>query len=249
MRKVIYAMSAVLLAACAPQSTDGQQEPQLQHIAEVHVKPSGVALFEAAHLERNERIAAAGVSFLFRSSVSESLVYRFVSPVGDVDGLARRDAEMGRMAAPAAGQLNGNDAIDYVDTYTRWTRPDLSYTPTAPRVATADWQAIQRIRIYVHQGKVAEVADVLGEIRDFYTQHSIPETYSVTVQGVGPDGPVVEVQLFGASLSDIYEVGEQLNQEHGSEMNAFRGRVGALARRVQIDNFAIRRDLNYQPSN
>lgn len=159
MKKVICVVSAAFLTAYAPQGADGQQESRLQHVTEVHVKPGQVPLFEAAHAGRNERMAAAGVSFVARGTVSEALVYRFVTPVGDYEGLARREAEMRGMPSRAPGAPNGNDAIDHVDTYLRWTRPDLGYAPDNPRLAGADRQAVQRVRVYVQQGKVDAVVE------------------------------------------------------------------------------------------
>jgi hypothetical protein len=249
MKKVIYAVSAALVIAWIPQSVDGQQESVLQHVAEVHVKPGQEQLFEAAHAARNERLAAAGVTFLFRSAVTEALVYRFVTPVGDYEGLARRGEEMSEVAARAPGQPNGNEAIDHVDSYLRWTRPDLGYQPEAPRLETADWQAFQRVRIYVKQGMMGEVFDVFGDVRDLYERNDVPERYTVSLQSLGSDGPIVEVQLFGSSMADIYQVGMELEESMGAEMNSLRLRLGPLARRIEVDNLMIRRDMGYQPPN
>ncbi len=249
MKKVICVVSAAFLTAYAPQGADGQQESRLRHVTEVHVKPGQVPLFEAAHAGRNERMAAAGVSFVARGTVSEALVYRFVTPVGDYEGLARREAEMRGMPSRAPGAPNGNDAIDHVDTYLRWTRPDLGYAPDNPRLAGADRQAVQRVRVYVQQGKMDEVVAVLREVRELYGRHGIAEGYAVSIQGMGPDAPILEIQLSGSSLADIYEAGARIEGLLGSEMNEFRDRLGAASRRIEIDNFRIRRDLFYQPAN
>lgn len=250
MKRTAYLTCAVLLFACIPQGTEGQQaEAVLQHIAEVHVNPGQVALFEAADEKRRDRLAAAGVSFVVRASATEALVYRFVTPVGDYEGLDRRVAEMNQVAPPASGDPNGSDAIDHVDTYLRWTAPDLGYAPESPRLMVADWHAIRRIRIYVKQGKVGEVAEVFREIRDLYQRNNISETHSVSVQALGADAPIIEVQVFGSSMTDIYEAGERIEASVGAELDAFRTRIGTLSRRVEIDNFVIRRDLGYQPEN
>ena len=250
MRKATPLLLVALLAACAAQGTEGQQgEPQLQHVAEVHVKPGQVALFETAHANRNDRLAAAGVSRLFRSSVSEAIAYRFVTPVGDFEGLARHRAEMSEVAAPAAGAAQGSDAISHVDSYLRLTRPDLGYNPANPRLQASEWQAIRRIQIKVQQGKVGDVADILREVAELYRQNDIGERYSVSVRTLGPDTPIVEIQLFGSSVADIYEATSRTEGTLGTQLDALRSRIGEVARSVEYDNFTIRRDLNYRPSN
>ena len=246
MEKVIH-LASVLLLALVPQGLVGQTESVLQHVAEVHVKPGQEQLFEAAHAQRSERLAASGVSFLFRATMSESLVYRFITPVGDYEGLARRNEEMGRVATPREGELNGNEAIDRVDSYLRWTRPDLGYRPDNARLEVADWQAVQRVRIYVKQGKMGDVLDVLRDVRALYERNEVPESYGVSVQAMGADGPIVEIQLWGSSMADIYQVGMELQESLGAEMNEVRTRLGPLARRIEADNMMIRRDLGYQP--
>ncbi len=249
-RWILAVLGTVIFAASAPQMTAGQvAESALQHVAEVNVKPRLIQQFEAGHAVRNQRMASADVSFAVRASVSESLVYRFVTPVGDMDGLQRRSSEMSNWAPAPAGSPNGNAAIDHVDSYLRWTRPDLGYTPANPRLANSEWQAIQRFRIFVAQGKMNEMADVLRDVAALYKAHDIREGYQVFVQGLGADGPIVEIQVFGASLADIYETGERLDEQIGAQMNQIRTRVGALSRRVELDNFQIRRDLGYQAGN
>ena len=247
---VVAVLLAVASVALAPWASEAQNaEPTLQHVAEVHIKPGMLQVFEAAHAVRNDRLAQAGVSFPLRSAVTQGLVYRFVTPVGDWAGLGRRAEEMSGMPPAPAGSPNGGTAIDHVDSYLRWTRPDLNYVPETRRLETADWQAMQLVRIYVQQDKMGEVVDALRDARAMYARHAVPEQYNVFTRGIGADGPVVEIQFWGSSLTDLFATSEKLEAELGSEMNEIRARVASASRRIEVEQLTIRRDLNYAPAN
>lgn len=245
----LTALLGVTAAALAPWAAEAQDpESVLQQVAEVHVKPGGIPVFEAAHGVRNERKAQAGVSFVTRSAVSESLVYRFVTPVRDWDGLGQRAEEMSGMPPAPAGSPDGNSAIDHVDSYLRWSRPDLGYQPQNPRLQTADWQAMQLVRIHVIQGKMGDVIDVLEDAKALYARHGVREGYAVYIRGLGEGAPMVELQFWGSSMSDLYAASERLEARIGSELDGIRARAAEVSRSIEVHNFMIRRDLNYQPA-
>lgn len=248
-RSTFLLFCTTLIPLGAPQITEGQEaEAQLQQVEELHIKPSMVAQFEAAHADRLNRMKEAGVTFIARGAVSEAHVYRFVTPVGDLAGLQRLVDQMGKMGRPSASVPSGSDAIDHIDSYMRMTRPDLSYTPQNPRLQTSEWKAMHRMRIFAQQGKVGEVIDAIGDVTTLYREHDVPDGFLVYVQVVGPDAPLVEVQFFSSSMADIYR-DDDPDPRVEAAMVDIRKRVDASSRRVERDNFMIRSDLSYQPPN
>jgi hypothetical protein len=244
----VGACLALTLAVAALQPASAQQaEPVLHHVAEVHVKPGMAAQFEAGHLARNERLRAAGVSFPLNASVSESLVYRFFTPVGDYAGLARRASEMAGVAPAAPGSPSAGEAIDHVETYLRWIEPDLGYLPESPRLADGEWGVVQRIRLYVQQGMVSGVADALREMAELYGAHGSGERRIITRRALGSDSPVMEVFLFGTDLADLYAHAEENEAQLGDALFEIRDRVASMCRRIEVENFTMRPDLSYQP--
>ena len=153
------------------------------------------------------------------------------------------------MPPAPAGSPDGNTAIDHVDSYIRWTQPELNYQPENPRLQSADWEALQLVRIYVQQGKMGDVLDALRDAAALYERHGVRDSYMVFIRGIGADGPAVEIQFFGSSLTDLYQASDRIAAEVGEEGNQIRSRIGALARSIEVDNYTIRRDLNYTPAN
>ena len=246
---ITIAFLALAFALGAPQSTIAQQaEPVLQYVAEVHVKPGLAAQFEAAHHARNERLRRAGVTFAFTSSVSESGVYRFFTPVGDYEGLARRQSEMAGVGAPAPG-ASANDAIDHVDSYLRWMAPALGYVPENPRLENGEWGVVRRVRLYVKQGMMGEVADALREMAALYQSSGSAEQRIVTRLALSSDSPVMEVFLFGRDAPDLYTHMARNDAQLGDADDELRARIGSMCRRIESENFTMRPDLNYQPPN
>lgn len=71
----------------------------------------------------------------------------------------------------------------------------------------------------------------------------------VYTQTTGADAPLVEIQVFGSSLADVYATGDRLDALLAAEMGELNRRVLALSRRIEVDNFDLRQDLGYQPAN
>ena len=241
---VVASLAMVFVAGSAQVATAQQDEPQLQHVAEVHVKPGMQAQFEAGHVARNGRMTDARVTFLNRATTSESLVYRFTTPVGDWAGLGQRASEMAGMAPAAPG---GPEAIDHVDTYLRWTRPDLTYIPANPRLEGSEWQFLQRVRLYVRQGKIGELTDLISDAVALYTEHDSPARFNVSQRALGADGPIIEIFFFGSDGADLYTEAAETQGQMGAALDDIRTRAGLLCRRIEITNHDIRRDLAYQP--
>jgi hypothetical protein len=245
---IVAACLALVFAVGAPSLAAAQQaESVLHHVAEVHVKPGLAAQFEAAHLARNERLRTAGVSFATNASVSESLVYRFFTPVGDYAGLGRRASEMAGLAPAGPGGPSASEAIDHVETYLRWIEPDLGYLPASPRIEDGGWGVVQRVRLYVQQGMMGGVADALRELAALYQANGSAERRIVTRRALGSDSPVMEVFLFGTDLADLYTHSAQTEAQLGDALQEIRTRIGSMCRRIEIENFTVRPDLNYQP--
>ena len=247
-RILVAALAMVFVAGSALVAVSQEAESQLQLVAEVHVKPGLVADFEAAHNDRNERKTQAGVSFLTRASISESLVYRFTTPVGDWAGVDKRASEMGELAPAAPGMQQAVEAaIDHVDTYIRRTRPQLNYVPANPRLQPAEWGFVHRVELYVRQGMMDEVAGVIQQAAALYEQHDSGETFFVTSQVRGADGPMMEIALLAADAADFYTHAAETDAQMGEALQELRAQVGALCRRIEISNYIFRRDLGYQP--
>jgi hypothetical protein len=245
---IVVSCLALAFALGAPQSAAAQQgEPILHYVAEVHVKPGLAAQFEAAHIARNERMESAGVSFAINSSVSESLVYRFFTPVGDYAGLGTRASQMAGLAPAAPGGPSANEAIDHVESYLRWIVPDLGYLPENPRIENAGQGMVQRVSLYVQQGMMGEVADALREMATLYEANGSAERRTVTRRALGSDSPVMEVFLFGTDTADLYTHAAQTEALLGDALQEIRARIGSMCRRIEVENFTVRPDLNYQP--
>ncbi len=235
-------LSMVLVAGCSAPEVEGD----LEHVVEVHVTPGMAAEFEAVANDRNARRAAANVTFLTRASRSESFVYRFVTPVGDWAGVEERATQMAGLG-PASPGLAGSDAIDHIDSYVRLRQPDLDYTPADPRLAGDEWGMVRRVRLYVHQGMMDEMADAIRGAVALYTERGIREPFITTRQAMGPDGPIMDVFFPGADLADYYAHAAETDATLGDAGEELRTRVRSLSRRIEVSHWTIRRDLSYQP--
>ena len=232
-----------LVAGCGSPEVEGD----LEHVVEVHVNPGMAAEFEALVNDRNARRAAAGVTFLTRASRSESIVYRFVTPVGDWAGVEERATQMAGLG-PASAGLSGTDVIDHIDAYVRLRQPELDYTPDDPRLDGDEWGMVRRVRFHVHQGMMDEMTEAISGAVALYAEHGIREPFITTRQVMGSGGPIMDVFFPAADPADYYGQAPETDSALGEAAVELRNRVRELSRRIEVSNWTIRRDLSYEPA-
>lgn len=227
------------------------QESQLQYVNELHINPGKTAQFEAANANRNERMSGAGVTFGTRITVSDGLpaVYREVTPgLGNMAALATRQAQLDTMPTDEANAARAREAIAYIESSIRRSRPDLSYVPGNPRVPIGQVTFIREANLYLRFGTAGEAAEIIEAVGALFEENNVGNGFFVNSRVTG-SGPDIRIAIPGRNAADSFAENQRVTELLGEEYQALAARLGALCRRLEWVNRTIRRDLWYQPSN
>ena len=104
------------------------------------------------------------------------------------------------------------------------------------------------INIYLPFGAQSDAEALIGQIRSLYEERGISSAFSVTasVTGSGPDFQVIAP---ARDVADSYAENTRMTDQLGEDLQSLNARMGALARRIEIEHRTPRRHLYYQPSN
>ena len=251
MKRKIFAvtMASLFIGGIAPSVYGQQNQPQLQEILEVQVKPELTAQYEAAVKESMAWRKDNGFPFPILAFQLGQGFYRFVTRIGNWSG---RD-QLNQWFAPF---MTGDAAafveplfgsIDNASRSYQMTRPSLGYVPDNPRIEFSSATAIHELRLYTKSGTNRQVREILEKFVEVYADHGIQSGKGVWQQVAGTDGPVITNYFVTASTEAFYANRASDLQEMGSDFQDLVEELAPFLRKSENLDWTIRRDLGLQP--
>ena len=240
-------MSTLLPVAVFAQET----EQQLSLYLELYVDAGKRTDFETVHLDRNQRLAAANVSFGFVSAVSDQGVYRFLTNgLPNMAALDTRAAQMRRVTPASPAMLLLGEAIERNESSIRRQRPELSYVPANPRISVGEAGFFRELKFYFKGGGGAaqDATEIMQRFRALYEANDISMGYTVNSRVLGT-GANLRVIFFARDAVDFYTANGEAVERMGQEFQTLATELIALCTQTEFTNWTIRRDLSYQPAN
>ena len=241
MRRIAGRVCVVGVLLCGV-SARSQAQDGLSLWQDVHVNPGTIAEYEELRHGRNARMAAAGVTYPIRVHDNEG-VFRLVTPLASMADFDARQAQANPLRVANSGRAG--EVIHHIDSTLARFRPDLSYRPTTPRVATEDIGFSRGFEYYVTFGGRAEAVELLQQIRAAFEAENAEVGYVVAEKVTG-SGPDLSVFLGARDAADFYA-----NYIGAIPEGVFplTQRLAALCYRLENFNSNRREDLDYQPGN
>ena len=244
----LNALVAALVALCMvslPSCASAQQDqPQFFLWQDVHINPGKAAEFEQVRANRNAGMTEANVTFGRLVYALDRNVYRLAIPLSNM-------ADLDKMRTQESAMSTGNPAlarevIHHIETSIQQPRPELSYTPSTPRVSDAEGGFYRGFTCYLKFGTANDAADIMQQIRALYEENSVENGFAVfsKVTGSGPDFSV----FFPArDAVDFYTRLDEVPAPQGARPLVTQ--LNALSHRTDSFNSTRREDLDYQPPN
>ena len=238
---LVVALFMVSLPSCASAQQD---QPQFFLWQDVHINPGKAAEFEQVRANRNAGMTEANVTFGRIVYALDRNVYRLAIPLSNM-------ADLDKMRTQESAMSTGNPAlsrevIHHIETSIQQPRPELSYTPSTPRVSDAEVGFYRGFTFYLKFGTANDAADIIQQIRALYEENSVENRFAVfsKVTGSGPDFSV----FFPArDAVDFYTRLDEVPAPQGARPLVTQ--LNALSHRTDSFNSTRREDLDYQPPN
>lgn len=246
----LNALVAALVALCMvslPSCASAQQDqPQFSLWQDVHINPGKAAKFEQVRANRNAGMTEANVTFGRTVFAHDRNVYRLTIPLSNMADLDEMRTQESAMSAgnPALSR----EVIHHIETSIQQPRPELSYTPSTPRVSDAEVGFYRGFTFYLKFGTANDAADIMQQIRALYEENSVENGFAVfsKVTGSGPDFSV----FFPArDAVDFYTENPLVFERLGASLRPLVNQLNALSHRTDSFNSTRREDLDYQPPN
>ena len=240
---LVVALFMVSLPSCASAQQD---QPQFSLWQDVHINPGKAAEFEQVRANRNAGMTEANVTFGRIVYALDRNVYRLAIPLSNM-------ADLDKMRTQESAMSTGNPAlsrevIHHIETSIQQPRPELSYTPSTPRVSDAEVGFYRGFTFYLKFGTANDAADIMQQIRALYEENSVENRFAVfsKVTGSGPDFSV----FFPArDAVDFYTENPLVFERLGASLRPLVNQLNALSHRTDSFNSTRREDLDYQPPN
>ena len=239
----LVALCMVSLPSCASAQQD---QPQFSLWQDVHINPGKAAEFEQVRANRNAGMTEANVTFGRTVFALDRNVYRLAIPLSNMADLDKMRTQESAMSAgnPALSR----EVIHHIETSIQQPRPELSYTPSTPRVSDAEVGFYRGFTFYLKFGTANDAADIMQQIRALYEENSVENGFAVfsKVTGSGPDFSV----FFPArDAVDFYTENPLVFERLGASLRPLVNQLNALSHRTDSFNSTRREDLDYQPPN
>ena len=239
----LVALCMVSLPSCASAQQD---QPQFSLWQDVHINPGKAAEFEQVRANRNAGMTEANVTFGRTVFAHDRNVYRLTIPLSNMADLDEMRTQESAMSAgnPALSR----EVIHHIETSIQQPRPELSYTPSTPRVSDAEVGFYRGFTFYLKFGTANDAADIMQQIRALYEENSVENGFAVfsKVTGSGPDFSV----FFPArDAVDFYTENPLVFERLGASLRPLVNQLNALSHRTDSFNSTRREDLDYQPPN
>jgi len=244
---VLFVAFAAICMASLPSCASAQQEQSDYSLwQDVHVNPGKAVEFEQVRAGRNTGMTEANITFGRTVFANDSGIYRLIIPLSNMAALDEMRAQEGAMSA--GNPTLAREVIHHIETSIQQRRPELSYTPNAPRIPEAEVGFYRGFTFYLKFGRANDAVDIMQQIRALYEENGVENGFTVfsKITGSGPDFSV----FFAArDAVDFYTENPRVLENIGASLMPLVTKLNALSHRTDNFNSTRREDLDYQPLN
>lgn len=254
--KISVLLSVFLLAGfCAPISFAQAQEqkPQLYWFYEIGTSPSAASQYEAALKAYWSLFAEVKSPNPWYAYSHDDFHYLFFTPVdilAAIDAMNKSYSEMAQKVGLERFQVAAKSTDEACEFWRQGLvhfRPDLSYTPTSPRLKPEEQDFFYIANCSVIPGKQDEFEGVMKEWAAFYKSRDIRDGFATYVYFMGPESPLYNVVTFGKSSADFWGTNEINNKNLGEKDVELWNKTLSLLKKLNSDTGRYRPDLSYTP--
>ena len=250
--KRTFLLSSLLVSFSAFAQQPDMPKPQLYIVHEEVAKPSAMMQYESSARDFVAALSEKKVPALnWRTFMTPDFHYIYLAPIAnfaaydsiqdewsrarDMVGASRFDDVMHR----------GNDAMaSYNEQIFMW-RPDLSYMPTAPRLAQTDRRYFRWDFYYLIPGHEKESEQIARDYAALFRQKNITDSFNIYTAVLGTDLPLLVAAIPAKSQADLVAADERINTALGADVRPLQQRAMAITRRFDRREGTLRPDLSY----
>ena len=242
------ALLVLCLGALLATTAAVAQDQQLASVLTVHVKLGHQQDYDSSLMGLWKSFKKAGVDRPILVSNGDGGTYSFVAFYSSWSDFAAANAKVQAGFAGASDVLPGLQKTLTHSDWEMWAaRPDLSYVPDNPRVPDSDQTYTRVVLLRPHADHAVVLGETLKEGMALRKKHGIRDAASVFQLAAGANAPAFAI-LIGAKDEVDYHVQNAKNLEAmGDAWQTYVGKVGAMLRDFENQNFFARPDLAYQP--
>lgn len=247
---VLFAAGLVMIAAQA--IAYAQAKPQWWFVREQVVVPEKISDYYEGVMEEWAQAAKYGLPFADVAAWSSNdFRYYFSIPIEGLDSVDDLQAAWTKFRADLKGKMGDaafnammkklEGTVEYDHYHVFIWRPDLSYSPQAPRLKPEEGSFLSWQYWYIKDGMVDELEAVAKEMAALFKDKNYSETVQVMEGQLGDDVPVYFAAFRGKDLVDQYAHDVSRVLGHDKTYAALVERLYKTARKL------VRVNLNYVP--
>jgi hypothetical protein len=250
MKRIFLLTSLIAVSSLA----QNMPKPEFFVVHEELAKPNSLVAYEAATRDLIAAMTEKKVNVPFPNWSAFNTTDMHYYFVAQIDGFAALDkmpagwVKAREMVGAARWDdiwRRGNETMTSYNEFVVMHRPDLSYLPANPRVATADRRYFRWEFYYLIPGKEQEAEQVAKDYIALFKQKNIGEPFDIYVALSGNDLPLWVVAIPAKSEADLVAADAQVNATVGDAIRPLQARALAVTRRFERRQGMPRPDLSY----
>ena len=250
-KALLLGMAAIaILALPGVVAAQEQQTPSpMYFVFTDHVTPANAAEYEAATKELIGKIRATapGAQLEWLAASGAGAWYLYAIPMQTMADMQTIDQNW-MAAIEAAGGLGvlapSEKLVDHTSGQLAAFRPDLSYTPSNPRMAEKEGQYRRWDYWYATPGKAQDLEAVAREFVALYQANNMDSGWRVYQAITGDELPLYIVASTGMSAADYTANDERIAAVLGDKAGVLSQKALSFTRRFETLEGSIRPDLS-----
>ncbi len=229
-------------------------KPDMYVIEEEIIKPGAMAAYEAAGKDFMAAFSQTKLSspaLMWNAYVTNDLHYLYVFPIASFAAFDSSPAEWEKVKAAmgadrwASFERRASEGIVSMNKFVTMRRLDLSYVPANPRLKPEENRFFRLDFYYLVPGKDAEAESIAKDYVALFKQKNIGEAFTIYIQILGNDLPLLVAAIPGKSAADVAAADERVNAALGADVLPLQARAMAITRRFDRREATYRPDLSH----